>query len=77
LRAFLRLWLPEALMLRPVPCCLRSLVPEKEAGDYQADRVGRAPDNHEVCDVHHDAVSHIVVLEKVVDKFRHVKFSLE
>ena len=65
------------LMRRQGIACLGPLVPEEEPGSQHADGVDAAPNKHEVGDVHHDAMSNIVVLEEVVDKVRYVKFSLE
>jgi hypothetical protein len=52
-------------------------MPEEEPGYQQAGGVDTASNKHEVGDVHHGAMSNIVVLEEVVDKIRHVKFSLD
>jgi len=64
-------------MRRQGCCCLCPLIPEKEAGNQQADGVDGAANTHEVCGVLHDAVSNVVVVQDVVDKIRPVKLPRE
>jgi hypothetical protein len=50
-------------------------MPEEEPGSQNA--VGHTADNPEVDDVLDDAMSHILTFEEVVNKVRHIRFSLD